>query len=571
MQKWLFPKGRRSHLARASNFASRILPSRLLDVSSTNTIRLVEVKTLRDACYLALSHCWGESKQQYETTGATLSDRFAGFQLNSLSRSYRDAVTITQNLGFDYLWIDSLCIVQDDVNEWHTESSNMGDIFKNAFCTLFAHCSRGDNEGFLLSALRSRALIYLGQRSSQKFLACPIANLDADVTHSNLCSRGWVLQERFLSTRILHFTPGMLYFETAEGVEAEDGTIWRPHSTGDEELSAKVGKRKSRYFGPSSVPNLVNFFHGISRAAPSATPLEWYLLVEMYSGCKLSREYDKLIAISGMANQIHKHSGVPYYAGIWGDSIAAGLLWLPEGQILVRPKQERAPCWSWASFDGPIQYPLDILAPAFTPLCKAISANRQDTGADTTWLQGSGCLVIEARTYDLSLSGVEIREAVELGPDHHSDALQSEMSCPNVHTEVRAHRLEWNNLSVGWIIFDEDMCSDQPPVMGQSCCKAYDKLVCIAVATDGAPSFSSISQSCYALFVVPARSGTLLRPDSGVGFRSSFEEESHLHERLLPSSKPLRQQPVYRRIGMGLLRSTYRAQNPGKYQTVHLC
>src|SRR5437016_608278 len=91
----------------------------------------------------------------------------------------------------------------------------------------------------------------------RQFSASPMANLDADVTHSNLCSRGWVLQERFLSTRIIHFTPGMLYFETAQGARAEDGTIWRSPYPEDGEWTGITGHRRSRYFGPSAVPNLI--------------------------------------------------------------------------------------------------------------------------------------------------------------------------------------------------------------------------------------------------------------------------------------------------------------------------
>ena len=154
--------------------ASKILPTRLLDVyrqtySERDSIRLVKVANQKDVCYLALSHCWGDCKE-FMTTTETLNDRLTGFEVANLSRSYRDAVKVTRELGFRYLWIDALCIVQNDLKEWHTESSHMGDIFKNAYCTLFAHSSRGNNEGFLRSALSSRITIRLGRGNAASVL-----------------------------------------------------------------------------------------------------------------------------------------------------------------------------------------------------------------------------------------------------------------------------------------------------------------------------------------------------------------------------------------------------------------
>lgn len=551
----------------------KTLPTRVLDVyrqtySEHDTIRLIKVANQKDICYLALSHCWGDHKD-FMTTTATLDDRLTGFEVANLSRSYRDAVKVTRELGFRYLWIDALCIVQNDLNEWHTESSNMGDIFKNAYCTLFAHSSRGNNEGFLRSALSSRITVRLGRAISRQFFASPMANLDADVTHSNLCSRGWVLQERFLSTRIIHFTPGMLYFETAQGVQAEDGTIWRPPNPADGEWTGITGHRKSRYFGPSAVPNLICLFQGVSQAA-SSTPPEWHPLVEMYSSCKLSRERDKLIAISGMVKYIQKCTGVPYYAGIWGDKIAAGLLWLPGDQNLVYPKENRAPSWSWAAVDGPIQYPLDISAPSFTPLCEVIDAQQQGTGEHTTCLQGPGFMSIKAAVYNLSLDSVEIDEKVELlGPGPHVHMTESDLSLPNVRAETRARRLKQKDRLVGWIVLDQDS--------GTGHSLETDRknvgLLCFAVASVGAPSSSPLSfGTCYALFLVPVEPSTHhSRTDSGIDIPAWNSARHFFRSQPSSSSNVQQERQAYKRIGMGLLCLSYRSQNLGCSQTIHIC
>jgi hypothetical protein len=77
----------------------------------------------------------------------------------------------------------------------------------------------------------------------------------------------------------------------------------------------------------------------------------------MYSECNLSFKQDKLVAIAGLAKIINDRSQVPYYAGLWADDILGGLLWLAKCPTLTHPGVHRAPSWSWASLDGPIQWP----------------------------------------------------------------------------------------------------------------------------------------------------------------------------------------------------------------------
>jgi Heterokaryon incompatibility protein (HET) len=99
---------------RCKSVLPRVLPTRVLDVSTggTNHVRLVEAQGT--GFYTALSHCWGKPDDLFTTTKVTLKQRLTGISLEELPRTFLDAVLITQRLGVQYLWIDSLCIVQDD-------------------------------------------------------------------------------------------------------------------------------------------------------------------------------------------------------------------------------------------------------------------------------------------------------------------------------------------------------------------------------------------------------------------------------------------------------------------------
>ena len=123
-------------------------PSRLIDVGDANGIRPPHLWSTGTAFvpYITLSHHWGTG-EQIMLTKASLSDMSKTIDLASLSQTYQDAIAITRLLGLRYLWIDSLCIVQDSTVDWQTEAANMGDIFKFSFCTIAASSASSNSEG----------------------------------------------------------------------------------------------------------------------------------------------------------------------------------------------------------------------------------------------------------------------------------------------------------------------------------------------------------------------------------------------------------------------------------------
>jgi len=213
------------------------LPSRVLDVSD-NRVRLHVSRPGERGEYVALSHCWGtlsrRQKRYFCTSSANLEPRCTqGLDINGLPRTFRDAIAVTRELGKRYLWIDSICIIQygDDLEDWRKESGRMGKTFGNA-CVTIAATSAGDaNQGFLerprLEDPNSQwAKVYTSTHGTL-YISCIRDDFHSDVENGVLNQRAWVLQERALSRRTIHFTTNQTYWECGGGVRCETLTQMR--------------------------------------------------------------------------------------------------------------------------------------------------------------------------------------------------------------------------------------------------------------------------------------------------------------------------------------------------------
>lgn len=124
------------------------MPRRVLDVSDEK-VRLIDTSLdgePRTGHYAALSHCWGP-KQLLTTTQATFRSRIDGIAFEDLPRTFQDAVTVTRTLCLRYIWIDSLCIVQDSHQDWLTESAKMGTVYQDASIVIAASGASEGSEG----------------------------------------------------------------------------------------------------------------------------------------------------------------------------------------------------------------------------------------------------------------------------------------------------------------------------------------------------------------------------------------------------------------------------------------
>lgn len=175
--------------------------------------------------YIALSHPWGNSppNDHFCTTTANISERLSkGILIDKLPDTFKHAVRVTQALGLQYLWIDSLCIIQGDDGDFATEAKHMETVFSSAYFVIAASRAKGTSSGFL-DERRSRKFVRFEAKSTGlPFYVCEaIDNFQRDVIEGPLNKRGWVLQERALARRTIYFTEHQTYWECGEGVRCE--------------------------------------------------------------------------------------------------------------------------------------------------------------------------------------------------------------------------------------------------------------------------------------------------------------------------------------------------------------
>lgn len=199
-------------------------PTRVIDVGDDNgsPVRLVEDERKSTKRYLALSHRWGDlsEKEKFCTLEGNINDLKREIPYDRLPKSFQDAVRLTRALQVQYLWIDSLCIIQDNNQDWETEAQKMEDVFSNAYCTIAASSAESSRKGFL-GERKQRDVISIQTPSGLLHLAEPIDDFSSHVENSVLNSRVWVFQERALSRRTIHFTTTQTYWECGRGVFCE--------------------------------------------------------------------------------------------------------------------------------------------------------------------------------------------------------------------------------------------------------------------------------------------------------------------------------------------------------------
>lgn len=201
-------------------------PSRLLrlDGSPTDpTIRLQDCRAeLPSVPYVALSHRWGKAK--FMTLGfENINALKLSIPFNALSKTFQHAISVTLKLGYNYLWIDSLCIIQDSNDDWLNEASSMNEVYQNSHFTISANTSRSLTNGLISVRCSDHvSCLYHDVRFKSRSQATKEARI-VDLTlwsslirDTPLSRRGWILQERLLSPRVLHFTNSQLAWECDE-------------------------------------------------------------------------------------------------------------------------------------------------------------------------------------------------------------------------------------------------------------------------------------------------------------------------------------------------------------------
>jgi hypothetical protein len=339
---------------------SAVRPARVLDASTT-TVRLVSKvswTTEGNPAYMTVSHKW-KSRGMPKLLKCNIGEMHQALKLQTLPATFRDAVALARALKIRYVWIDALCIVQDDSDELQHEISNMGQNYRNAFLNvgalqaaearedmmgespgLFVDRDPQDVSPFALSIqrgnLKKDCFAYRGMTAGQ-LNSGDLGQLNS----GSLMKRGWVLQERLLSRRSIYFGT-QIWWECGEQLACEPFPGQIPIFSSDGGVPGW------------DTPYRITNFLALSSATDSAhenthTPIYiyhcWVDITETFSRCKLSFEQDYLVALSGLAQEFQKALGDDYYAGLWGDDMFTGLLWqrntLHYNDDAARPKEYR--------------------------------------------------------------------------------------------------------------------------------------------------------------------------------------------------------------------------------------
>jgi hypothetical protein len=322
----------------------QIMPTRVIDIGSADGSKQPYLLETNGAFgqYAALSYCWGTSPA-FTTRQENYGSRCRGFSHQEMPKTLQDALIVTRELGLRYLWIDALCIIQGDAKDWAIESSKMATVYWNAVITISAASSKDTTFGCLVKRwLPEVEPVCLssscsGSRATGTMLiSLKRGSTEDTLNRSPLNKRGWTLQERILSRRILQFAEDQMHWECQKHNVAEDGTVMENSYEVKRSLQLKVG------------------------GAPLPWKLvmrRWHIVVTEYTKRDLSHLSDKLPAMSGLADLVHRETGAQYLAGLWMEDMPYCLLWSvahSQDYPTRRAATWRAPSWSWVSIDGRI-------------------------------------------------------------------------------------------------------------------------------------------------------------------------------------------------------------------------
>lgn len=274
-----------------------LLPTRVIDIgsSSRDPTLYIPAPGTRGK-YAALSYCWG-TDQAVTLTGQRLHERHSRvtFPLRTLPRTLRDAMVVASHLGFQYIWIDALCIIQDSIGgqDWENESANMDNIYGNASLTIAAAAACSTTEGifsFPRDPKQSACSIPYQLSGGQTGTVLVDSYPTPGSTQESLDTRAWALQEALISPRVLRY--------------------------GKYQMSWKCNMVEENANGPLNI------------VAPREKHATWKSTVVDYTARSLTYNSDRLAALAGYAKLLAtKRPYDEYIAGMWKSELLEQLLW----------------------------------------------------------------------------------------------------------------------------------------------------------------------------------------------------------------------------------------------------
>jgi hypothetical protein len=302
---------------------SRNLPTRVLELSGTCTspmVHLTETNGRRDR-YIALSHCWGSvERRPLRTTHSNLAVHLDNIPFEWMPKTFQDAVVLTLGLEIRYLWIDSLCIIQDDTVDWHSEAKNMANVYHNATLVVAASGAADSTEGLFVTErphLRTWKLPYILSGVTQgtfNLALLPKRVEKVQIEGGPLEVRAWAFQERYLARKIVSFMPDTIY--------------WKCSSIAINDWSTVVEL-------------------GSSEEVP------WLCLLTKYTGMKLTYPNDRIHALRGITSDMGRRRQDRFMDnyGVWESHIHEQVLFI-QREMMIDAESLGLPSWSWAATGG---------------------------------------------------------------------------------------------------------------------------------------------------------------------------------------------------------------------------
>ncbi|RYP32856.1 hypothetical protein DL768_011122 [Monosporascus sp. mg162] len=362
---------------------SPLLPTRVLDLSvssaAVQSVKLTEPHPGTPGEYIALSYCWGDGNR-LRTTKSNISELLQAVDEEELPATIRDAIEVARYLRVRYLWVDTLCIIQDDTQDWIHESAQMAAVYGNAFLTIsassvassrlsFLHASRDNGEVLFQldrNATGGRRRDCNGSDGATGSGVLAVRKTMCSGFHQNphkaivdpgMC-RAWMLQEYFLSPRVVSFSTDEVQWVCRTLRACECGNPEELDIPRIEELQQKI-KRVQGY----------NMKKGDLEMMPYCSEF-WAKVVEAYCRRELSWARDRLPAFSGVAREYARtlseirlattattaatRGSLRYIAGLWEAGFLGELCWTKESSQDSAPGDYCAPSWSWASVAGEV-------------------------------------------------------------------------------------------------------------------------------------------------------------------------------------------------------------------------
>lgn len=363
------------HLSKLKGSDSSWLPTRLIDVGADMgklTPRLAISSDFANPVtiqYVTLSHSWASSKKSLNLLVENCEELTLSIPLEALSQTFRDAMWITQQLGHRYIWIDSLCIIQNSSSDWQKEALLMSLVYGRSSCNIASMGMPGVDGCF-------------SDRNPLALFPCRVADTDdggaiyassqthnpstmfsaTGMTKPPLLYRGWVLQERMLSSRMVYFGGTQLYWECCCEWLAESWSF-KSQRNMDRHLGVASAFSSKAHFqllcNPSSVSTLETGSGSDDLVSKKSLRLylHWQDILATYLETQLTFTTDRLIALAGVAKAIEVHAGFTYIAGTWAELHPLDLLWRYKNALPTDGERRvvsgtNAPSWSWAAKEG---------------------------------------------------------------------------------------------------------------------------------------------------------------------------------------------------------------------------